>query len=82
MEREAETRPRRMPLRRAVCLVTGEAELDDQQAIQKAVRAWHNRLANGSVPRSIFVKIGKHLFLDVERFERWVSEGGSEQAAE
>jgi len=67
-----------MPLKRAVCFMTGEADPNDQQGIQKAVRAWHNRLSNGSVPRSIFVKIGKSLFLDAERFENWLKKGGSD----
>lgn len=64
---------RLMPLRRAVCSVTGEAAEGDDQGIRKAVRRWHNRLSNGSVPRSIFRKIGKELFLDLQAFETWLS---------
>ena len=78
MLKENRTRSKRMPLKRAVCFVTGEADVNDQRGIQKAVRAWHNRLSNGTVPREIFVKIGKCLFMDVERFEKWISEGGSD----
>lgn len=66
-----------MPLKHAVCYITFEADPHDQQSIQKAVRAWHNRLSNGTVPRSIFVKIGKSLFIDIFRFETWVGQGGS-----
>ena len=76
MERQLRT-PKRMPLKRAVCSVTGEADSNDDQGIRKAVRTWHNRIANGSVPRSIFVKIGRELFLKIDAFEQWVESGGS-----
>jgi len=69
--------PKRIPLRRAVTVITGEADPDNQQEIQKAIRRWHNRLANGSVPRSIFVKIGKELFLDIPAFELWIEQGAN-----
>jgi len=67
--------PKRIPLKRAVCIVTGEADPNDQQGIRKAVRKWHNRLQNGTVPRSIFVKIGRELFLDLALFEQWIADG-------
>ena len=70
-----------MPLKRAVCIITQEADKDDQEGIRKAVKAWHNRLANGSVPRTLFRKIGKHLFIDVAEFQNWLKNqkyGGQE----
>lgn len=76
---EEPTIPRLMPLKQVVQFVTGEARPGDQQEIQRAVRKFHNRLSNGSVPRSLFVKIGKSLFLDIDRFEKWIAEGGSEK---
>jgi hypothetical protein len=62
-----------VPLRRMVTGITGEAAEDDQQQIQKAIRRWHNRLANGSVPRSLFVKIGRELFLKIDAWNRWIA---------
>ena len=61
-----------MPLRRAVVYITNEASIDDEQEIRRAIKGWHNKLSNGSVPRSIFRKIGKHLFMDIVAFEEWV----------
>ncbi len=62
-----------MPLRRFVIEITGDAVESDQQDIQRAVRIYHNRLANGTVPRSIFRKIGKELYVHLEDFKRWTS---------
>ena len=59
-------------LKRFVCEITHEADEEDTLGRQKAVKAWHNRLANGSVPRKIFKKIGKHLFVDLEAFKEWI----------
>ena len=61
-----------MPLHRVVILITGEADKDDPEGIKKAVKGWHNKLANGSVPRSMFKKIGKNLYLDIEAFQDWL----------
>ena len=61
-----------MPLRRAVVYITNEASIDDEQEIRRAIKGWHNKLSNGSVPRSSFRKIGKHLFMDIVAFEEWV----------
>jgi len=63
-----------MPLKLAVCLITREAKEEDEQSIKKAVKSWHNKLANGSVPRFLFKKIGKQLFLDLKAFEEWLKQ--------
>jgi hypothetical protein len=62
-----------MPLRRFVVDVTGDASENSQQEIQQAIRRYHNRLANGSVPRSIFRKMGKELYVHLEEFKHWMS---------
>jgi hypothetical protein len=67
-----------VPLRQFVVDFTHEAREDDQQGIQKAVRRYHNRLANGTVPRSLFKKIGKELFVELRKFDMWLEQGGSE----
>lgn len=61
------------PLDKFVVEVTGEAEPGNEEEIKKAVRRYHNRLANGSVPRSIFRKIGKQLFVHLPNFYIWVN---------
>ncbi len=63
--------PTLMPLRRFVVEITGDASENNQQEIQQAVRKYHNRLANGTIPRSIFRKIGKELYAHLENFHRW-----------
>ena len=69
-----------MPLKRFVVDITNEAREDDQQGIQKAVRRYHNRLANGTVPRSLFKKIGKELFVELRKFDEWLAHGGSDNS--
>jgi hypothetical protein len=68
-----------MPLRRVVVEVTHEATANDPQGIRRAVKSWHNRLANGSVPRSLTAKLGRELFLDLDAWEDWITgrQGGS-----
>jgi|GEM_PF-1083938 len=66
--------PNVMPLRKVVCQLTNEASAGDDQAIRKAVRAWHNRLASGTIPRAIIRKLGRELFVDVEAFEDWLAQ--------
>lgn len=61
-----------MPLKKAVVEITNEALADDQQSIRKAVRCWHNRLFNGSVPRDVVTKLGRQLFLDLDAWESWL----------
>jgi hypothetical protein len=61
-----------MPLKKAVVEITNEAVADDQQSIRKAVRCWHNRLFNGSVPRDVVTKLGRELFLDLDAWEHWL----------
>ena len=63
-----------MPLRRAVVVITNEADHDDDSGIKKAVRSWHNRLAGGSIPRAVVVKLGRELFVDLDAWERWMEE--------
>jgi hypothetical protein len=72
MTNEKNYQAKLMPLKRVVCIITNEAALGDEQGIRKAVKAWHNKLANGSVPRSMFRKIGKHLFVDLAEFQDWL----------
>jgi hypothetical protein len=61
-----------MPLRTAVVEVTHEALGDDPEAVRRAVRSWHNRLACGSIPRSLVMRLGRDLFLDLGEWNRWV----------
>ena len=63
-----------MPLRRVVLEVTNEAYPNDCQSQKKAIKSWHNRLSNGSIPRSIVTKLGRELFLDLEAWEQWIRE--------
>ena len=61
-----------MPLRRVVVEITNEAVPNDLQSNRKAIKSWHNRLSNGSIPRSVVTKLGRELFLDVEAWETWL----------
>jgi hypothetical protein len=61
-----------MPLRRVVVEITNEAPADDEQSIKKAVRSWYNKLAGGSIPRDVLVKLGRDLFLDLEAWDTWL----------
>lgn len=63
-----------MPLRRAVVEVTHEAAPNDFEENRKAIRGWHNRLNNGSIPRDLVFKLGRQLFLDLEAWENWIRE--------
>ena len=65
---------RLIPLKNLVCNITGEADKNDELGIKKAVKGWHNKLANGSIPRSIIIKIGKGLFVDLNKFEQWLDQ--------
>ncbi len=67
-----------MPLRRFVVAVTHEADLDDAIGIRRAVKSWHNRLNNGSIPRSLTVKVGRELFLDLDAWQDWITARGTE----
>jgi hypothetical protein len=62
-----------IPLRRAVVLITNEASADDNVAIRKAIKSWHNRLSTGSIPRSVVTKLGRELFLDLAAWEEWLA---------
>ncbi len=73
MPNPQKVKPTLMPLRRFVVEITGDASESNQQKIQQAVRKYHNRLANGTVPRSIFRKIGKELYVHLEDFKRWTT---------
>lgn len=63
-----------MPLKRAVVEITNEACPDDEMGIRKAVKSWHNRLANGTIPRTVVTKLGRDLFLDLREWENWREE--------
>jgi hypothetical protein len=68
-----QVKPMFLPLRRFVIKVTGDADEGNYEEIQKAIRRYHNRLANGTIPRSIFKKIGKELYVDLVGFKLWVN---------
>ena len=61
-----------MPLRRVVVDLTNEALPSDETGIRKAVKSWHNRLSNGSIPRSVITKLGRELFLNLDAWEQWL----------
>lgn len=48
----------------------GDGPPGDWQANIKATRDWHNRLTNGSVSRSLYVKIGKQPLIDTPKLGR------------
>jgi hypothetical protein len=62
-----------MPLKRVVVEITHEAIASDDTGIKKAVRSWHNRLAGGSIPRTIVTKFGRELFLDLQAWHEWLN---------
>ena len=66
-----------MPLRRVVTQITYEAAEGDDVGIRRAIKSWHNRLANGSIPRHIVIKLGRELFLDLDAWEAWWAETDS-----
>ena len=63
-----------MPLKRFVVDITMEAKEENEQSIRKVVRSWHNRLANGTIPRTIVTKLGRELFVDLEAWDKWLEE--------
>jgi hypothetical protein len=63
-----------MPLRKVVVDLTHEAVRDDTDSIRKAIKAWHNRLSNGSVPKKLVMKLGRSLYLDLDAWENWLKE--------
>ena len=70
-----------MPLKRAVSKVTFEADEGDDEHIRKAIRSWHNRLQNGSIPRTLVKKLGRELFLDLQAWEEWLAEHNSQTSS-
>lgn len=65
---------RLMPLKRFVVDITMEAKEENEQSIRKVVRSWHNRLANGTIPRTVVTKLGRELFVDLEAWSKWLEE--------
>ena len=65
---------RLMPLKRFVVDITMQAKEENEQSIRKVVRSWHNRLANGSIPRKVVTKLGRELFVDLEAWSKWFEE--------
>jgi hypothetical protein len=63
-----------MPLRRVVVEITHEAPPEDAARIRRCVRSWHNRLSNGTVPRSVITKLGRELYLNLDAWEKWLEE--------
>jgi len=61
-----------MPLSRVVVEITHEAKPDDPLGTRRAIRSWHNRLSNGTIPRSVVKKLGRGLFLDLEAWGEWL----------
>lgn len=68
-----------MPLRRVVTEITCESEKGDDSGIRRAIKSWHNRLANGSIPRNIIIKLGRELFLDLDAWEVWWAERSAQK---
>ena len=68
-----------MPLRRVVTEITCESEKGDDVGIRRAIKSWHNRLANGSIPRNIIIKLGRELFLDLDAWESWWAERSAQK---
>ncbi len=68
-----------MPLRRVVTEITCESEKGDDVGIRRAIKSWHNRLANGSIPRNIVIKLGRELFLDLDAWEVWWAERSAQK---
>jgi hypothetical protein len=66
------------PLKRFVVNNTGQAEPDDPVERRKAVKGWHNKLYQGSVPRTFIKKIGRELFVDLEAWEKFLAGNNSE----
>lgn len=61
-----------MPLRRVVVELTNEASPHDFEGRKRAIRGWHNRLNNGSIPRHLVLRLGRQLFLDLNEWDNWV----------
>ena len=61
-----------MPLRKAVVQITHEATPEDSEAIHKALKAWHNRIFNGSIPKTLVIRLGRQLYLDLDAWEDWL----------
>lgn len=68
-----------MPLRRAVIEITHEASPNNLEENRRAIRGWHNRLQNGTIPRELVFKLGRELFLDLKAWEAWISKKGDPQ---
>ena len=67
-----------MPLKRFVVEVTHEARDGDSDGIRKAIKSWHNRLSNGSIPRALMAKLGRELFLDLDAWQDWMGARGGQ----
>jgi hypothetical protein len=63
-----------MPLRRVVVEITHEAPPEDAARVRQAIKSWHNRLSNGSIPRSVITKLGRELYLNLDAWEKWLEE--------
>ena len=64
-----------MPLRLFVTdKGSNEADPEDQEKIRKAIRSWHNRLHNGSIPRDLVTRLGRELYVNLAVWEKWVTE--------
>ena len=63
-----------MPLKRLVVDVTHEAESENPQEVRRAVKRWHNRFSYGSLPRTLVVKIGGELYVDLKALESWLED--------
>ena len=65
-----------MPLSRVVVEITHEAKPDDPSGTRKAIRSWHNRLQNGTIPRSLVTRLGRGLFLKVGAWQEFCANRG------
>jgi len=71
---------RLIPLKRFVVKNTGQAGPNDPVERRKAIKGWHNKFYQGSVPRTFIKKIGKELFVDLEAWEKWL-EGNNPESS-
>lgn len=60
-------------MRKFVVDILHEAPANDDVEIRKAIRRIHCRLQSGTLPRAIFTKFGRSLFLNLDRWEEYLA---------
>ncbi len=69
---EAQQTDQIKPLDRFVSEDMGEADPKNPTEVREAIRRFHNKLANGSIPRTVIRKIGKHLYVHMGDWKSWI----------